>query len=184
MANMTIRGCSAKAAKYLGLKELSKQIEKNTMGDEDRDSFIAMTRDVVHEISTDFFPLRITKNINIQGGSFDLRALNNRVAHIFSVKREGMNFRFNTRFDRVETNAEGLCEVHFSYLPALNSMQTIIPIFSKINERIIAYGVAAEYCLINGLSDAVVWDKRYKDALRRALGDGRVERRVRKRAWW
>ena len=183
MASITIKDCSIKAAKYLGLKDLAKQIENNTLSDDDKGAFISMTRDVVHEISTDFFPLKISKSINISGGKLDLRELNDRVAHVFSVKKNGVNFRFITRFDRIETNADGLCQIEYSYLPKLTSMQTVIPIFSKINERIIAYGVAAEYCLINGLSDALIWDKRYKDALRRTLIT-RGEKRIRKRAWW
>ncbi|MCL2555672.1 MAG: hypothetical protein FWE03_01455 [Firmicutes bacterium] len=180
---MTIRSCAIRAAKYLGLKELANNIEDNIMGDEDRDAFIAMTRDVVHEIVTDFFPLRVIRMVDISNGSFNLRVLNDRVAHVFSIKKDGVNFRFRTRFDRVETNAEGLCEVEYSYLPILTSMNTVIPIFAKINERIIGYGIAAEYCLINGLSDALIWDKRYKDALRRTLAT-KGEKQLRKRAWW
>jgi len=183
MASMTVGGCAKRAAKYLGLRELAHQIESGTMGDEDRQQFVSMTRDVVHEIVTEFFPLRIKKVINIAGGSFDLKELNEQVAHVFSVRKGGVSFRFRTRFDRVETNAEGECEIEFSYLPVLSSMDTVIPIFAKINERIIGYGVAAEYCLINGLSDALLWDKRYKDALRKTLLP-KGEQRLRKRAWW
>ena len=56
-----------------------------------------------------------------------------------------------------------------------------LPLIEKIDARVIGYGIAAEYCIINGLDDALLWDKRYKDALKRAartVGERRVKRRV------
>lgn len=40
-----------------------------------------------------------------------------------------------------------------------------IPEFYGITGRMLAYGVAAEYCIVEGMAEAVTWDKRYKDAL-------------------
>ncbi len=37
--------------------------------------------------------------------------------------------------------------------------------FYGISPRVLAYGVAAEYCVTEGLDEAETWDKRYKSAL-------------------
>ncbi|MBQ7227963.1 MAG: hypothetical protein IJX05_06155 [Clostridia bacterium] len=37
--------------------------------------------------------------------------------------------------------------------------------FYGISDRVIAYGVAAEYCITQGLDEAELWDERYKSAL-------------------
>ena len=37
--------------------------------------------------------------------------------------------------------------------------------FFGISRRVLAYGVAAEYCITHGLDEAVTWDGRYKAAL-------------------
>ncbi len=37
---------------------------------------------------------------------------------------------------------------------------------TRLTDRIVAYGVSAEYCLLQGnYADATLWDKRFKDAL-------------------
>ena len=42
------------------------------------------------------------------------------------------------------------------------------PAYYGITPRILAYGVAAEYCITEGLEDAATWDKRYKDGIANA----------------
>ncbi len=37
--------------------------------------------------------------------------------------------------------------------------------FYGVSGRVLAYGVAAEYCITHGLDEAVTWDGRYKAAL-------------------
>lgn len=37
--------------------------------------------------------------------------------------------------------------------------------FYGVSERVLAYGVAAEYCVTEGLDEAVTWDARYKDGI-------------------
>lgn len=48
------------------------------------------------------------------------------------------------------------------------------PVFAGISERVLAYGVAAEYCITEGIDEAVTWDKRYKDALAAAPKQSRT----------
>lgn len=37
--------------------------------------------------------------------------------------------------------------------------------FYGISPRVLSYGIAAEYCVTEGLDEAETWDKRYKSAL-------------------
>lgn len=49
--------------------------------------------------------------------------------------------------------------------PTADSIDAEAAEFYGISERTLAYGVAAEYCVTEGLDEAVTWDARYKGAL-------------------
>lgn len=49
--------------------------------------------------------------------------------------------------------------------PVASSLDDGEATFTGISNRVLAYGVAAEYCITEGSDDAVTWDERYKAAL-------------------
>ena len=59
-------------------------------------------------------------------------------------------------------------EIFYRYQPdEISSLEDELENFSnKVTEKIFAFGVAMEYCFIQGLyDDAQIWEKRFKDAL-------------------
>ena len=58
-----------------------------------------------------------------------------------------------------------LSAIEIEYLP-LEKQNEIECFSNKITEKVFAFGVAMEYCFIQGLyDDAQIWEKRFKDAL-------------------
>ncbi len=55
---------------------------------------------------------------------------------------------------------------------------------TKASDRVFAYGAAAEFCLISGMyDDALMWERRYKDALLVATRKN-TEVIMPRRRWW
>lgn len=63
-------------------------------------------------------------------------------------------------------------EIHDEYrrteypeTPVASSIEDAEAKFFGISPRVLAYGIAAEYCIIEGLDEAETWDGRYKSGL-------------------
>ncbi|MDR1093960.1 MAG: hypothetical protein LBL66_07415 [Clostridiales bacterium] len=121
----------------------------------------------VNEICADHYPL--TRETTVQSGTGKIaysELAAERVLEVLSVKRGGENTRFRSFHGYIKTEPNITAAVRFAYLPGEYAPDEAVPIPDKIGARIVAYGAAAEYCLINGLfEEAVVWEKRYKDSL-------------------
>ena len=62
---------------------------------------------------------------------------------------------------------DGSFEVCYSYIPTDKDFFDDLDFCgTKASDRVFAYGTAAEYCLVTGNYDeALMWERRYKDAL-------------------
>lgn len=177
---MTIRDCIVKAAGYLSLKEAAEAYKKGGNPD---DGFLDMARDVIAEICDDYYPLKTReKVIADKNGLIALSSLSKPVIDVFKVFRNGVNMPFLIKYDRLETDFSGEGEAEYSYMPDMGDLDTALPFSGRIDIRVIAYGIAAEYAVINCPEDAALFDKRYKDALSRAVIQ-KNERRVKQRSW-
>ena len=103
---------------------------------------------------------------------------------MYSVKDEyGRTVPVREYFDRILVPKKGRYEVEYSYMPQSVGLDDEIPYTERLGARAIGYGTACEYCIISGMTDdAVLWDKRYKDALHLAE-TGKTDKRVKPRRW-
>ncbi|MCL2675201.1 MAG: hypothetical protein FWE84_01230 [Firmicutes bacterium] len=177
---MTLRDCIIKAAGYLGLRETADAYKSGSAPD---DGFLAYARDVVAEICADYYPLKIAERVTAdENGLIPLNELSKPVIDVFRVIKNGFSALFLIKYDRIEVNFGGECTVEYSYMPVLSGLDSELPFSSRIDERVVAYGIAAEYALLNCPEDAAMFDKRYKDALSKALIQ-KSEKRVKGRSW-
>lgn len=128
---------------------------------------------VINELSSEYLPFKDVKTLNTPDGIINYALLDNKVTDILSVKNgagENMDFSAYPLYIKINAGAAGAAgsvTVEYSYIPEFQSVSGEVNIGEKkITERIIAYGICAEYCLICGQYDeALIWDKRYKDSL-------------------
>lgn len=67
---------------------------------------------------------------------------------------------FNLVCDEIASDYRPETEMKASY-----NYNDAPPAFYGISPRVLAYGTAAEYCISEGLGEAEMWDKRYKDGI-------------------
>lgn len=56
----------------------------------------------------------------------------------------------------------------YATAPTADDIEDDSAVFNRISDRVICYGIAAEYCITKGLDEAELWDGRYKQAIENA----------------
>lgn len=140
---------------------------------------------VAKEICTEHFPLKETATMHTdENGEIFYKDFPHEVAEVFkSVNKLGESVPFREFYDRLVLDKNAEYRVTYSFILPDAELNGTLELPEKIGARVVAYGVAAEYCIISGMTDeAVTWDKRYKDALSRLCRVNR-EVRVKRRRW-
>lgn len=113
-------------------------------------------------------PLVKTEAQEARGGKIYYTALSERPIAILSVRRAGEEKRAAYRvMPAYLALANGAYEVEYRYYPAEKGESDACDYGeTRLPKRVIAYGAAAEYCMMRGLyEECSLWDKRFKDSL-------------------
>jgi len=149
----------------LGLPQMQDDFQGVPTDDEALDKLLRCVNLVRSEIASDYYPLLTSENINCIDGRVDPVSLQKRIIDVKRITQNGKAVQFKVYPDTVKT-AAGEVEIEYSYLPEDEGLDGDAGFSDKIAARVIAYGAAAEYCLITGLfEEAVIWEKRFKDSL-------------------
>lgn len=188
----TLNSCISLAANALNMNLIAEHIDSlNTLTPTElsthdaselqilRDSSVA----VVDEIAREYMPLQTTEVVNLNFGTpFDINAIGNarlnlsqlrrQALEILSVEHNGKPVRFTRFNDRIEfvnkpRNWIAVLTVTYVFAPRPQNFITTLEFSgTRISARLVSFGIAAEYCIRNGMTDeAILWDRRYKDAL-------------------
>ncbi|MBE7081825.1 MAG: hypothetical protein E7372_04630 [Clostridiales bacterium] len=131
---------------------------------------------VISELSTTYFPLISKQFVTFNGGILSYDELYKKVVKIIKVyDQEGKNFDFIDETEEIllkDNNSDVELFVEYQYLPEEYTDESEIDYQERdIPTRVIAYGVAAEYCISQGKFDeAVMHHKRYMSALQEIKG--------------
>lgn len=179
------------ASTYLGLTDLLQTsllggsaeatdeqiVEINTM--------ITCCNLAVNQVASEYLTLKNKTKISSDTGViYYSRVSSNVIVDILNVKQNGINVSFDLKTDRLET-VGGEVEIEYAYQPKMNmSLSSNINFNNfKLNSRVLAYGVSAEYCFINGrYDDAAVWENRFTTSLTN-INRPRREVKVKERLW-
>ena len=121
---------------------------------------------VVNEIAAEYRVFSKLKNIDTQNGVIEYPQIDNQIISVNAVYKDGKTVRYKSMPNFISTSPGGV-SVEYSYMPENCEIEDNIDLSgTKIPERIIAYGVCAEYSIISGAYDeGLMWDKRFKDSL-------------------
>ncbi len=122
---------------------------------------------VVKEVACEYIPLFHKQKINCDNGEIPYTVFEKTLLEIRSVKdHNGNDVNYYCLPDHVEIQ-NGSFEVSYTYIPTDKQFFDELDFCgTKVSDRILAYGTCAEYCLVNGNYDeALMWERRYKDAL-------------------
>jgi hypothetical protein len=140
---------------------------------------------VAKEIACDYIPLLHTQKMTATDGKIPYTQFEKILLEIKSVKDEDGNaVRYFTLPECVAVE-DGNYEVSYAFIPRDKEFFDDMDFAgTKASDRVFAYGAAAEFCLISGMyDDALMWERRYKDALLVATRKN-TEVIMPRRRWW
>ena len=150
--------------------------EKFASGDYGEDGELSRTlAELLHcfnavedELSRGFFPLCREETLVCSGGRIYFTDFSRTPVKVVSVKRNGRAARYVIEPEYI-TAADGSYTVKYEYCPARKQLdgESDYPGY-PVGERLLACGVAAEYCLIEGaVEESESWESRYRGEIER-----------------
>lgn len=136
------------------------------------------------ELAEGDFPLKTKIRVKAENGRIDYAAFPEKATDILAVEASGATLPFQSFFDCVTVPYNGECTVTYTFAPPRADLGDYSPYAgNKPSARLAAYGIAREYCLINGMTDdAAMWDGRFAAAATEEAR-GRGDKKVRARKW-
>ena len=183
---ISVREVITLAAKALGRDDLCGAI--NAAGSQPSGevaSLLHCFNMVENEIALDYFPLKHTETFStVEGGVLYQRFSKSPISIISVCSETGEELSYELRADKLVLSASAArVVITYSYIPTTKTMSGVSDFTMKVSARLMAYGVACEFCLTSGkFQEAAMWESKYKDALR-AAGILRKTLRTRSRAW-
>ena len=176
---MTMNEIVTLAAFYLQFEDV---LNGGPAGEETTAKLLRCANLVRAEIASDYFPLLTTETVSSADGTILPASLEKRLIDVKRITRNGNAVAFKVYPAAIRT-VSGEVEIEYSYMPDDAEIGDDAGFFDKISARTIAYGAAAEYCLVAGLfEEAVIWEKRFKDSLLAAQRK-KSEIKVKPREW-
>jgi len=127
---------------------------------------------VQEEIASDYIPLKKEEIVEVTNEEIAFSNLSERIIQVFSVKNEIYEEVKYKLFPTSIKLKNGTYNIIYTYMPSAVTINDNLASFSnKITERVVAYAVAGEYALINGLFDeATTWKQRFEEAMKVVSG--------------
>ena len=150
------------------------------------DKFLTCYNITVQELSEEHVPLLATEQLSSPDGRFYYKDFKYQPLRIKSVYKSINSINYKTYAEYLYAQADSI-EVTYEYAPkkATGFSEEICPFKNTIvSERLIALGVASEYCLIVGMYEAAIMLRdRYAKSLEQSLVKRRVSR-IKQRMWF
>lgn len=140
---------------------------------------------IIDEVARDYFPLLKEEKMTAVNGKLFFADFSREPTAVASVFKDGRRLNFARLYDGLKLPESGEVTVKYTFKPFKATLDGETEwADSCVSERILAYGTAAEYCIAAGFdSDAEMWDKRYRDALERAVIKYLSGKTLPKRRW-
>ena len=130
-------------------------------------SLIELTNLVINELACSYIPaITLEKAIATKGKVYYRDLLKTPLKVLRVVDESGENVPFKTFPEFI--SVDGVCVwIEYEYAPDKKGLDEDICYMEKdLPMRVLAYGVASEYCITEGAFDeAVMWHKRYTDGV-------------------
>ena len=177
---MTLGECIIEAAAMLNIENV---LDPNILTDTDK-LLIKCANYCLDEVVSEYLPLVNEKEVQATNGKIAYSLLDEAVFDIRGVyDYKSSKVRYKLMPSYIEVEKDGKYVVQYcTRLPKLSTNDEV-PLQLRLTPRIVAYGIAAEYLLISGFyEEAVTYDQRFKDALKR-IAYGCSEKRIKRRRW-
>lgn len=138
---------------------------------------------VENELALDYIPLVKEEKFTLENGKLPYSAFSSSVVRILRVEDEnGENVPFRLFAAYMEADKKTVI-VRYAYTPEEKTIDGESAYLAGVSERLIAFGMAAEYCTALGMyAEAAIWDKKYKEGIEAARTVG-TKQKLPSRRW-
>ena len=165
---MTVKEVIITAAGLLELEEkVTAFIGGNAdVGAEETAALVRCFNLVENEVALDYFPLIAEETIKTDTGRVAYKDLGKAAVRILGVKTEVGNAIDYKLYPEYLSAQPGILVIGYTYTPEKKTLEGTSDFQLVVSERLLAYGVAAEYCFATGYyEEGEAWNKKYKAAL-------------------
>ena len=181
---MTVKEVIELSADLVGVKESVSEYlaQGGENGKSETDTLLGCYRLVENALALDYFPLIAEEKVSATDGEVAFSSLARQVTHVLRVQNAyGASLAFRLFPLSLKTDAGDL-QIRYAYAPTEKGLQDDTETAPAVSARLIAYGVASEYCLAKGFyEEASVWENRFKQALACAYGKRKVKKTAARR---
>lgn len=168
---MTVKDCMRLAAVELGVDAVLEKYLNDTTDSSNRVGKVLLQcyNVVENELALDYLPLTAEDEMQTQTGVVEFSALSRSAVRILRVTDgNGVAVKYRL-FPQYVKAQPGTLKIAYIYSPTEKTLEDGCECAAAVSMRMIAYGMAAEYCMNIGLyEEADAWDKKYKGAIEAA----------------
>ena len=127
---------------------------------------------ILQEIAQDYLHCIFSEKLSLKAGEkFFFSKLSKCIISMRNLLKNDCSVPFKLFNDGFVVQEDGEYTVIYNYLPIIDGESSVISEFSpSLTDRVVSYGVAAEYLLLEGRYDeASLWDGRFRDGLKSAI---------------
>ena len=168
---MTVKEIVTLTATFLGRREIINLIKKGEEAGESVgqsvEALVDLTNVVINELAFSYIPSikiedAVAKNRRVYYKDLSETAL--KIHNVYDMGGKKTNFSYTPEYIIVGADK---VSVEYEYSPKAKTIDEDVCYMEKdVPARVIAYGVASEFCIVEGDFDqAVMWHKRYTDAI-------------------
>ncbi len=183
---ITVKDAMMSAAMLVGCGEEVKKALEGEGSEEGKrvaELLLQCFQRVENELALDYLPLLEEEELVTATGLIAYADLKKSAVRILCVEDEWGNSLKYKLFPTYLRTAAGKVKLVYAYTPEKKSTSGVSDYQTEASERLLSYGMAAEYSLVVGdLTAAGAWDKKYKEGVQAAY---RIHpcKRLRSRRW-
>jgi len=173
--NIKLLDCIKNAATLIQNEEVLNLLKEGNLEDlsdfsdarRDLDLLVECGNMVYSELAGEYLPLYSSQSFKNESGNIEFKDFNKNVVEINSVTDLNGNKLYFKVYPQSLSTLRGSVIVSFSYLPDKVGVYDALDYHAgRLSERIVAYGICAEYSIIKGMfNDATYFDKKFRDSL-------------------
>ena len=186
---MTVKSIVKLVASLLNRKDILSYLNDGTLNNdsvtEEVNTLVDCYNIVAEELSTIYPKIIQSQKLTITDGVLKYTQFIYSPVKILSVKdMDGNDVDCTILPTEIRANASRV-SIEYTYIPVKRKLDENSDFKSTpIKERVIAYGVATEFCLIKGsYEEASTWHDKYVNAVKNSLAIKNVNK-IKGRVWW